>query len=151
MVEDEGGRSGRRLKQLYELLQPGLNEDYRRASMRLSKAREIFHEEVANQIAGPLNSYLSFQPAGTRLQKQDLSRWLNAELRTLGIAIRCPRTGQPAFLRGGPGHKEDQSRFQICLIASPQLGRTVTIADLPSLSFMGNPMRGFKVTTGREP
>lgn len=112
---------------------------YLRAAQHLRNARQLFHEQVAIQVAPLLNKYLEKVPKSTLQEKQELAKWVNAELRSLGLAVRCPKTGQAAMLRADPGHDEEHGRFQIALISNDLARkRTVSSPELFQLDLMAN-------------
>ena len=41
-----------------------------------------------------------------------LAKWVNAELRKLGLALVCPKTRRPAILLADPGGVPGVGRFQ---------------------------------------
>lgn len=114
-----------RLAKLIKLLQADTLGDYERTARRLRLARETLHEEVAHQLEPVLNQHVQDMPKESFEEKRDLSRWLNAELRNQGLAIRCPKTGKPAMLFADAGHDPSTGRFQLTLI-SDQDGRRRT-------------------------
>ncbi|MFO0901190.1 MAG: hypothetical protein U0836_27505 [Pirellulales bacterium] len=116
--------------------------DYESTMRGLRAARQLFHEFAAARLEPALNRAAAQRPQATLPDKQDLARWINGELRSLGIAVRCPRTGQPALLRGDPGHRQPAGRFQIQLISAEEARRrTSSFATLEPLQLCGNPER----------
>jgi len=69
--------------------------DARRAAARL---REDFYDEVARGVAPHLNAAIAEMPCATLEERRKLATWCNAELRQLGLAIRCPTTSKPAIM-----------------------------------------------------
>jgi hypothetical protein len=68
---------------------------------------------VAHRLAVPLNARLQKQPQDSYQEKQEIVSWVNKELRELGLAIRCPRTGRPAILVADfRDNADDSSRFR---------------------------------------
>lgn len=53
----------------------------------------------------------SIEPS-TLPQKQEFARTVNAELRSLGLAIRCPKTNRPSQLVADPGSHPATGRYQ---------------------------------------
>lgn len=75
----------------------------------------VQHELVA-LLEPALNAHLSGMPQDTLEEKRHLASWVNHELHSLGLGIRCPKTGRPAVLVANPGRSGDEgeaSRFRI--------------------------------------
>ena len=99
---------------LFTLLTPSKVEKTEDVIARLRLAREEFHKCVCTQIQGMLSAEFSGMPHATIDEKKTASSWVNAQLRTLGIAIRCPQTGMDTMLKVvsdvGGGHPRYQLR-----------------------------------------
>jgi len=118
-----------RLDQIKLLLRFQDGDDYNTFASRVRIARKLFHEEIADIICDPFNKELPRRPHNTLVEKQELARWANAEMRSLGIAIHDKKTGDPASLRADTGGKN--GRFQIELISNDRgRKRTFTSADI---------------------
>ncbi len=88
----------------------------------------------ASSFEAVLNAHAATLPQQTYEDKKTLAKWVNAELRELGLTIRCPRTGQPALLRGHPGGVAGVGRFHLEITDSAGVQRrTVTSVTLPEL------------------
>jgi hypothetical protein len=80
------------------LLQQSYPENF---SQLLNSARELrtaFHVSAASFLQKPFNVHLQSMPHETYEQKQAMASWANSQLRQLGLAIKCPKTGKPAIL-----------------------------------------------------
>ena len=94
-------------------------------------------------IEHSINEQLMSRGSATLAEKQDLSKWANAELRAVGLAIRCPKTGRPSTLLAGPGNQPIVGRFQLQHkgldgkwkrpLSTPTLPYLRLMPDLPSL------------------
>lgn len=104
------------LKRACELVEDEKTCSYAELVMRLRDAQQAFHEAVAERFAPALNSHLGGLPSDRHTEKQAIARDVNADLRSLGLAIACPKTGKPAVLLASPGHEPSKGRFQIGLI-----------------------------------
>jgi hypothetical protein len=129
------------LASVVDLLANGSELKIGELDVRLLNARVLFNEAVAELYCAPFNAYLQSSPQRTVDEKRQLSREANDKLRTLGLAIRCPRTGRAAWLLadagGGPG-----GRFQLSLASQvPKRRKTVSFAALPSLTLVPRPER----------
>jgi hypothetical protein len=106
---------------------------------RAHRAEGAFLTQLASQLAPIMNRHLRQQPHETYEQKKTLAKWLNAELGALALSIRCPRTGQPAFLVGDVGDDPAKGRFQINATAEDGgRKRTVSSTGLLDLDFIGD-------------
>lgn len=98
---------------------------------------------LAKAVEPSLNAQLRSMPHTTYDDKREVAKWLNAELRQLGLAIQCPKTGRPAFLVADPGGKPGIGRFQ--LEVTTETGkphRSVSTASLPALTYIGTARSG---------
>jgi hypothetical protein len=135
--------SQKRLERVIKLLQARGTGDYEQVAMQLREARELFHEEIARSVQKSLNEHLSNMPQKTLKEKQELAKWLNAECRFLGVAVKDP-SGQAAFLRANPRFKDKEGtgRFQVCVLEGQAVRATATSKELVALEFVGNADRG---------
>lgn len=130
-----------RFDRIAKLLTAKNNEMFEASSKRFQEARELFHEELAEQFAGPLNEELKRMPKESCEEKQALCRWANAELRALGLAVKCPKTGEAAALHVLPSPREN-ARFQFELIDHAHgRHRTITSTQLPVIALRSRPQR----------
>lgn len=141
MPGPEQKESLKRCGRLQELLKPVEGESYERMAERLIEAREILHEEFAFQLEPVLNEYLKTLPQATLQERQQLSRWLNAKLRSsFGLSVRCPKTMLASVLHADAGKGMGAGRFQIELIDGDEgRKRTSTTSTLPYVSLMPYP------------
>lgn len=139
MSKPESDESARRLKRLNQLLTTGTGDrgNYKGALKRLHEARRILHEELAHQIEPLLNEHVTKLPQSTLQDKQTLARQINADIRSLGLSIRCPKTGNSSFLSAGPGYDSSAGRFQLCLHKDRH--RTCSSASLFNFNLMAGP------------
>lgn len=72
------------------------NYDSRKAAV--DELTQEFKEVISKAVEGPLNQYLTGQPQDSLEDKQRLSSWANEQLRSVGLAFRCPNTGRPSTL-----------------------------------------------------
>jgi hypothetical protein len=64
-------------------------------------------------IERSINERLSNLEPSTLPQKQEFAKAVNAELRSLGLAIRCPKTNRPSILVAGSSNHPGIGRFQL--------------------------------------
>lgn len=142
MPEKSKGGIDAQLKRIGELCAERKGDDYESMLNRLTEARELFHGMLAQRLTEPFNAHLAQQPQATLPEKQALTRNANADLRSLGLAIRCPRTSEAAVLHADGGHKLTDGRFQIGLIGSGRdRKRTVSSRELFAVELMSHPVR----------
>ena len=98
----------------------------------------VFREALAARDGAALNAYLQSFPLGTLAGKREAVTAVNARLRALGLAIRCPKTAQPARLVAHLGDHPDVGRFQIELLG-PDRRRTVSSPEPPVLDLVPEP------------
>jgi len=127
-MSDETRETTTKADRLVKLLTPANSEGYAAAAVRLRDARRLFHEIVAVQTTNPLNAAWQQTPHETLQEKQEAARWINAELRSLGIAIRGPKTGEAALIHADPVPYNHSGRFQV-LLTSTDLGRKRTFSS----------------------
>jgi hypothetical protein len=107
----------------------------RRAALR--ELHVTSREAIAKAFEAGLNAAAASMPLATYEEKKSLAKWVNAELRELGLTIRCPKTGEPAILRGGPGGVPGVGRFHLEITdKAGNRHRTVTSSVLPPLALM---------------
>jgi hypothetical protein len=122
------------VRRIGDLLAVDRQASYSQLASKFRKVRDEVAELISKEVADSLNGHLDKMPQETRAQKQELCRWLNAEMRSLGIAIRCPKTGEAAMLHVDPTGQN--GRFQIELIDRENgRKRTLTSVSLPTLTF----------------
>lgn len=117
-------------------------KDYRAVMQRMLSAREKFHYLLAESLCEAFNANVALMPQKTLAEKQALTRRANLDLRMLGLAIRCPKTGEPAMLLADQGYDSETGRFQLRLVQGAQQHRvTVSSRLLPRLDLMEAPLR----------
>lgn len=131
-----------KLRRIEQLLGERKRDDYESLRDRLTEARELFHDMLAERFTEAFNAHLAAQPQATFREKQALTRDANADLRALGLAIRCPRTGEPADFHADVGHKPAEGRFMVALVSNDRdRKRTVSSQHLFQVELRGNPNR----------
>ena len=72
-----------------------------------------FRQELAKRLLPALKEEMQRQPHETYDQKIELVRWVNAELRRFDLAIRHPKTGQPAAFKPFLGNDPEIGAFRL--------------------------------------
>lgn len=98
-------------------------------------------ESIARALSPHLNYHVALVPQDTYDEKRELAKWVNAELRRFGVAIKCPRTGLPAFLVADPGGRPGSGRFQLEVTQDGKPHRSVSSGTLMQLSLMASPVK----------
>jgi len=103
----------------------------------------IVRSAIAQSMEPLLNEHMARLPQASCSEKQALAKWVNAELRELGLAIRCPKTGTPAYLMGSPVLPDQAGRFQLEIRQenSGRRHRTLSSVTLPHLTLMAEDPR----------
>lgn len=136
MVERSEERA-ERLERALRSLRGRPTSDYGEIRDALSDLTNATRDVVADRLQVALNEKLRTVPQATYEDKRELAKWVNAELRRFGVALRCPKTGRPAFLVGHPGGQEGVGRFHLEVTnESGRPVRTVTSVTLPHLELM---------------
>ncbi len=90
---------------------------YEEVQAAASAATQAVREEVASALASPLNERAAQMPQATYEEKKELAKWVNAQLRPFGLAVRCPATGRPAILHAGVGGDRAVGTFRFDTMA----------------------------------
>jgi hypothetical protein len=127
----------KRIATLCELLSATDEEHYEEALARCRRANAIFHQLMAESLAPVFNLHVAAAKQLTLRDKQDLAKRTSADLRSLDLAILCPRTGQAALLQGVAERDPQRGRFQLRLVTGEQKHRRpVTALVLPELELV---------------
>lgn len=125
----------RTLRELIQSLAKDARPGYDSVASRMLQLQGVFRTEAAAALSEPLNTKLSEMPSETYEHKKRIAAFANAELRQFGLAVRCPRTGQPGVLQANPGGHSETGRFRIeVLDALGQRRHHTSAVELPELS-----------------
>jgi hypothetical protein len=121
----------------------GLPDDYDARAAALATLRRVTHEEIAAALEPALNRRLEAMPHDDLMAKRELAIWTNEQIKRLGLAIRCKRTGRPAILLGAADKAGDtEGRFRLELRDEDnRVIRTLSKRRLPHLELMEHPVR----------
>jgi hypothetical protein len=115
----------------------GVKDDYRSCREVLFSLHEASRHAFAVALKSPLNAAAAKMPQSTYEEKKTLAKWVNAELRHLGLALRDPKTGKPCFLIGNAGNRPGSSRFLLDYVDDKgKRVRAHTSVTLPELELM---------------
>lgn len=98
-----------------------------------------FREKLATRYGPQLAAFLRSLPIETLAEKRAAVHAVNLRLRSLGLAIRDPKTGLASRLVAHPGNHPERGRFQLELLGDPPRRRTVSTPDVPPLTLMPEP------------
>lgn len=111
-----------------------LSGDYAARRGALTALHDVTRSTIANALEPALNEQAAAMPHATYEEKKDLAKWINAELRRFGLAIKCPKTGRPAILIGHATGVPGVGRFHIEVLGEEGVAkRTYTGVQLPKL------------------
>jgi hypothetical protein len=90
-------------------------EDYDGRAAALSEINHACRQRMAAELAEALNARIREKPHETLEEKKELARWVNDQLKPLGLAVRCPNTKLPARLMGIAGsYRPDEPGGTFC-------------------------------------
>ena len=119
--------------------EPG--NDYSAVAKWYKELRESVQALAIQRLEPAINQAATNTPHATLAEKQSLCRWINKELRdtSLGLVIRCPKTGLPSAVHAGPGGNAAIGHFQIEVYGDHR--RTKSSIALPQLTLMAEQRR----------
>tara|TARA_R110002111_G_scaffold75317_3_gene119565 strand:+ start:571 stop:1047 length:477 start_codon:yes stop_codon:yes gene_type:complete len=78
------------------------------------KMRQAFHAELAKAASPVMASLIASKDDETLSTRRSICSWANGELRSLGLAARCPKSNQASILVADPRDREDErGRFRL--------------------------------------
>ncbi len=96
-------------------------------------------EELAGRLGPRLLAHARSLPQAAYAEKQELAKWVNGQLRQLGLAVRCPKTGRAAILLADHGPNPEKGRFQVQTAHDRK--RTLSSVELPEFALMPADLR----------
>lgn len=119
------------------------------------KVKQALLEIMGSVLQTSLNEHFTRLPQSTLAERRELAAELNRCLKSLSLAIRCPRTDKPAILVVDTADREhsDISRFRLQITDDHgRQQRPVTWSELPaSLELMPAPIRIEPLSRERRP
>ena len=112
--------------------------DFVAQSERFVSLGHTFRKTIAAILQAPLNAHLKTLPQETPKEKQAIAVWVNGQMRNLGLAIRCPKTGRPSVLISDIKESGSEiGRFRLeNRDEEGAKARTLTSKSLPELELM---------------
>lgn len=136
-MEPDEDRLGTLEKGLASALKGLRGGDYANQRALLVRISDATRAAIAKAFGPILTERAKAFPQQDYEDKKALARFINSELRRFGLAIKCPKTGMPAFLVAHPGGQPGIGRFHLEVTDSGKPRRTVTSSEFPeSLSLM---------------
>jgi hypothetical protein len=130
------------------LLADGGLADYSAFFDHLLALAVAVREELAARLAPRLAVQARAMPHGTYAEKQELAKWVNGQLRQLGLAVRCPKTGRAAILVADHGPNPEKGRFQVQTVHDRK--RTLSSVELPEFALLPADLRQDYVKSPRK-
>ena len=120
--------------QLINQLFSNLPTDFEARKSAIFRIQDEIHQAMATAIESSFNEYLSHEPRNSVEERKDFAAMINATLRKMSLAIKCPRSGRAATLIVDTQDADhpDISRFRL-QVKDPngKWRRTTTFTDLP--------------------
>lgn len=85
--------------------------DFAARRAALIELHDAVREAVVRALEPVLNEHVASLPHSTYEEKKTLAKWVNAELRRVGLAIKCPKTGHPCLIVATTGNRPTVGRF----------------------------------------
>ena len=115
---------------------PLVDEKYLQFARQLQARSHNFRQQLAMELAPELNACIQKMPYATLEQKKEVARFVNESLECLGLAAECPKTGQPAKLRGATGNKVGVGTFYFEVYIDGKREKTSYSEELPQLTII---------------
>jgi hypothetical protein len=140
MPDDHDERAEAELRRAIQRIAGSETRPYEHTRARLASTSRIVREELAAILQPAINGQAAAMPHETYEEKKTLANWINRELRQLGLAIRCPRTGEPCLLQAGPARDHVVGRFRLDYMdESGRRHSPSSSVSLPQLELMPDP------------
>ncbi len=88
------------------------HDSYGDVRERLAVMSDCVRGEIARILEPKLNEEAQRRPKSTYEEKKALAKWINAELRQFGLALKAPGVEKPCILLAHPGNDPAVGRFQ---------------------------------------
>jgi hypothetical protein len=111
--------------------------EYATVKSKITSLMTILREEAASAIHRPLNQAAAILPQSTYHEKKVLANWVNSEMRGMGLALRCPKSGEPSIIQATVGHNPEAGKFRLDYVDIDGRHRNQTVSvRLPVLDPM---------------
>lgn len=111
--------------------------DFRNHSEQLAHLFEAVRMAFARQLEPAINAQAANLPQGDYEKNKQLAKWVNAEIRRFGLALRAPNAEDPCLLVGALGPRGTGGRFFLEYTDSAgRRHRPLTSTTLPHLELI---------------
>jgi hypothetical protein len=117
-------------------LTQGLPEDFRGRADALMGITHACRQHFAGELAPALNAEVRAMPHADLDGKKAVCDFVNGELERLGLAVKCPKTGLPAKLKGNAGNWPEIGRFAFEVYIDGKRERSAYSDKLPELQLI---------------
>ncbi len=139
VLQKESSDSYNKLNEAIDKLVVSLPTDFASRRTSLLRLHDHVRSVIGRSFESALNEKAASLPQDTYEDKKKLAKWVNAQLRELGLTIKCPKTGESCLLLANAGHDPSIGRFHLEYTDSEGgKHRTVTSTTLPHLEPMVN-------------
>jgi hypothetical protein len=130
---------------------PAMSEgEYQTVYETIRREVEQYRSDVAKRFTPIFNARFASTPHQSYEQKKALCRWANEQLRELGLAVKCPKTGLPAIYVADTGPHPERGRFRLKVTTEDgKLRHTLTALEVPTVELMPDPPRREKFAEWR--
>jgi hypothetical protein len=133
-----------RVARIGEMLVTQPSSDYVQLTTHLTRLHRAVQQHIAAQLEPALKARMQVLPQNTYEDKKALTKWVNAELRRYGLAIRVEtveKIGEnvetkvyPAILASDVGKRREEGRFQLEYMSD--VGKKLRPVSTPALSVL---------------
>ena len=121
---------------------PASADDYESTYDAIRRDAERFKGDLCTRLAPVFNARFVATPHGKYEQKKALCRWANDQLRQIGLAVRCPKTGLPAIFVADTGPYPERGRFRLKVtMPDGRLRHTLSTLEAPTVELIPDPPR----------
>jgi hypothetical protein len=106
------------------------------AYQRVAAEIDVSRKDTAARLQPHLNAYVKVLPQATYEEKHTVAKWINAELRPRGMALKCPNTDVASLVQAESGDYPEVGRFQFFHLEGGKQVRTASRTTLPDLELM---------------
>jgi hypothetical protein len=85
---------------------------YRIVAAEVDADIHTLRRQVATRLQPHFCAYVATLPQDTIDAKRSVAKWVSDEMRSRGLALKCPNTGAASLLQVDPGDYPDVGRFQ---------------------------------------
>lgn len=118
----------------------------------LGELESLVRQEVAARLQPVILQRVRLMRQETYAEKQEVARWVNGELRRLGLAVRCPVTGKPGTLVVDlGGAQETVSRFRVETRAEGHRTRKMLAYELTDFQLIDDAPRAASAARPADP